>query len=202
MLNKLYSTMVSGSVFGLFLQVVPITCLSGLIYAVFRFVFIKKRRAPVKWGAEIMRWFFVCYITGLVNLILVPSNLWTYIWANIFVGYSHNEITFFSGEFNFVPALFKWLSGDLTVGRWVLEMLVYNFFMFVPFGFFLPFVSEKVSKRNIWKIAVIVPTAVEVMQPVVGRSFDIDDIIFNFIGIIAGYLIAIFVKALLKKSAV
>ena len=56
---------------------------------------------------EIMRWLFVFYLTGLVNLILVPTKLWTYIWANIFVGYSHSELAFFSGDFNFVSNGFE-----------------------------------------------------------------------------------------------
>lgn len=75
MFNKLYNTMISGSVFGLFLQVVPITCLVGLAYVVYRCVRFKKNGLTVQWGAEIMRWLFVFYLTGLVNLILVPANL-------------------------------------------------------------------------------------------------------------------------------
>ena len=147
-----------------------------------------------------MRWLFVCYLTGLINLILVPANLWMFIWANVFVGYSHSELVFFSGDFNLVPTVFKLITGELTIGRWVLKMLVYNFLMFVPFGFFLPFVSEKINNRSIWKVAVIVPIVVEVIQPVVGRSFDVDDLILNFAGIIVGYLVAIGTKSLKRKS--
>lgn len=54
MFNKLYNTMISGSVFGLFLQVVPITCLVGLVYVVYRYVRIKKNGVTVQWGAEII----------------------------------------------------------------------------------------------------------------------------------------------------
>ena len=143
-----------------------------------------------------MRWLFVCYLTGLVNLILVPAELWMFIWSNICIGYSHSEITFFSGEFNLVPTVFKVIIGDLTIGRWVLKMLIYNFLMFVPFGFFLPFVSEKGNNRSIWKIAVTVPIAVEVIQPIVGRSFDVDDLILNFAGIVVGYFLAVGLKSL------
>ena len=176
-MSKLYSLLNSGSVLSLFLQVIPITLLVGVIYAVYRCVRIKNHGNTVSWGTEIMRWLFVCYLTGLINLILVPANLWMCIWANVFVGYSHSEIVFFSGDFNLVPTVIKLITGELTIGRWVLKMLVYNFLMFVPFGFFLPFVSEKNNNRSIWKVAVIVPIIVEVIQPVVGRSFDVDDLI-------------------------
>lgn len=166
-MSKLYSLLNSGSVLSLFLQVIPITLLAGVIYAVYRCVRIKKHGNTVNWGTEIMRWLFVCYLTGLVNLILVPANLWMLIWANIFVGYSHSELAFFSGDFNLVPTVFKLIMGELTIGRWVLKMLIYNFLMFVPFGFFMSFVSEKINNRSIWKAAVIVSIVVEVMRSVV-----------------------------------
>lgn len=191
----------SGSVLSLFLQVIPITLLVGVIYAVYRCVRIKNHGNTVSWGTEIMRWLFVCYLTGLINLILVPANLWMCIWANVFVGYSHSEIVFFSGDFNLVPTVIKLITGELTIGRWVLKMLVYNFLMFVPFGFFLPFVSEKNNNRSIWKVAVIVPIIVEVIQPVVGRSFDVDDLILNFAGIIVGYFVAFAIKNISKRMA-
>ncbi len=193
-MSKLYGLLSSGSVLSLFLQVIPITLLVGIVYAVYRYVRIKRRIITVSWGTEIMRWLFVCYLTGLVNLILVPANLWTLIWANIFVGYSHSELAFFSGDFNLVPTVFKLITGKLTLGRWVLKMLIYNLLMFVPFGFFLPFVSGKLNNRSVWKVAVIVPIAVEVIQPVIGRSFDVDDLILNFAGIIVGYFVALAIR--------
>ena len=200
-MSKLYSLLISGSVLSLFLQVIPITLLVGVIYAVYRCVRIKNHGNTVSWGTEIMRWLFVCYLTGLINLILVPANLWMCIWANVFVGYSHSEIVFFSGDFNLVPTVIKLITGELTIGRWVLKMLVYNFLMFVPFGFFLPFVSEKNNNRSIWKVAVIVPIIVEVIQPVVGRSFDVDDLFLNFAGIIVGYFVAFGIKNISKRMA-
>ena len=187
-MSKLYSLLNSGSVLSLFLQVIPITLLVGVIYAVYRCVRIKKHGNTVSWG------------TGLINLILVPANLWMFIWANVFVGYSHSELVFFSGDFNLVPTVFKLITGELTIGRWVLKMLVYNFLMFVPFGFFLPFVFEKINNRSIWKVAVIVPIVVEVIQPVVGRSFDVDDLILNFAGIIVGYFIALGIKNISQRK--
>lgn len=199
-MSKLYSLLSSGSIFGLFLQVLPITLLVGAVYAVCRCVRIKRRGSSVRWGMEIMRWLFVCYLTGLVNLVLVPAELWMSVWAKIFVGYSHGELAFFSGDFNLVPTVFRLIAGELTIGHWVLKMLIYNFLMFVPFGFFLPFVSEKTDGRTIWKTAVIVPLTVEIIQPVVGRSFDADDLILNFAGIIAGYFLAFGVRSIMRRK--
>ena len=200
-MSKIYSIMNSGSVFGLFLQVIPITLLAGIVYAALRCVYVKRHNVSVRLGTESARLLFVLYLTGLVNLVLVPANLWICIWANIFVGYSHSVITLFSGDFNLVPTVLEMLAGRITPGRWTLTMLAYNLLMFVPLGFFLPIVSEKIRNRNILKIAVIVPVSVELIQPVVGRSFDTDDIILNFVGIILGYFIAVLaLKACRKKT--
>ena len=137
MFDSIYQIMKSGSVIGMFLEVVPITCLVGLIYAIYRFAKIKKHKLSVVWGTEIMRWLFVCYLTGLINLILVPSNLWGCIWFFLKNGYKGADLyPLFSGSFNFVPTLIKVFTGELTVGRWVQTMLTGNFLMFVPMGFF------------------------------------------------------------------
>lgn len=200
MFDGIYQLMNSGSVIGLFLGVVPITLLVGIAYAIYRYVKIKKHDLGFSWGQEIVRLLFVCYLTGLVNLVLVPDNLWINIWFYVRNGYSGGALRpLFSGGFNLVPTLVKVLAGELTVGSWVRTMLTVNLLMFVPMGIFLPFVLEKLTSRSALIIAVGIPLAVEVVQPIIGRSFDIDDIIMNFIGIMVGYAAAIAIKTLLKK---
>lgn len=196
----MYQLLVSGGVLGLFLQVVPITCLVGFIYAVYRCLRIKKQQISVVWRNEIMRRLFVCYLTGLINLTLVPNNLWSNIWARIYLGYSQNEITFFSGGFNFIPTIIKVLSGEFTFGSWMKTMLVGNLLMFIPMGFFLVFVHPKIHSKDILKVAAIIPVTVEIIQPIVGRSFDVDDLILNFIGIMIGYFAAAGIRTLISKK--
>ena len=55
----------SGSVFGLFLQVVPITLIAGIVYAVLRCVYVKRHNVSVRLGTESARLLFVLYLTGL-----------------------------------------------------------------------------------------------------------------------------------------
>ena len=95
---------------------------------------------------------------------------------------------------NFVPSLVKWLQGDLLLGSWVKTMLVGNVLMFVPMGIFLPLTFPRLSRQKLWLSAIIVPIIIEIIQPIVGRSFDIDDLICNSIGILIGYLAAHFMK--------
>lgn len=199
-MNKFYNLLNTGTVFSLFLQVVPITLAVGIVYAVLRCIHIKKQGHADRFRKEAVRLLFVCYLTGLFNLVLVPADLWMYIWAKICIGYSHIEISFFTGSFNLVPTVFKWMAGELTVGRWVFTMLLYNCLMFMPFGFFLPLVFEKADKRSIWATAAAVPVAVEILQPALGRSFDTDDLILNFLGIAIGICLATWIKTPIQQK--
>ncbi len=200
MLDSLFLLMESGSVIGLFLQVVPISFFVAFLYALYRCWKIKAKAIPISWSVEILRWLFVCYLTGLINLVLVPANLWGYIWFYLRNGYQGGTIdSLFSGEINLIPTLFRVFTGELTLGHWVKTMLIGNILMFVPFGAFLPFITNKVNRKSILRVAVIVPVAVEVIQPVVGRSFDIDDLILNFAGIMLGFIIATGVKNTFSK---
>lgn len=105
------------------------------------------------------------------------------------------------GGFNLVPSLIKALSGELTIGSWVKTMLIGNIAMFLPLGFFLPFVTERVNRKNIFVVAIAVPFIVELLQMVFGRSFDIDDLICNFIGIVVGFFIANVIKDRKKEES-
>ena len=199
-MQQIIQIMNSGSILGLFLEVVPITLLVGVAYALWRFIRIKKSGLSFSWGTEIIRWLFVCYLTGLVNLVLVPSNLWSHFWFYVRNGYATGDgLGWFSGGFNLVPSLYKCLIGELELGSWVQIMLVGNILMYAPMGFFLPFVSKKMDKGSLLKLAVAIPVVVEVLQPIVGRSFDVDDLICNFVGIVFGYAVAVAVVCLMKK---
>ena len=74
-------------------------------------------------------------------------------------------------------------------------MLIGNMLIFIPMGIMLPLVFKNINKKNIFVIAILITLSIEILQPIVGRSFDIDDIIMNFIGSIIGYLaVTIFIK--------
>ena len=74
-------------------------------------------------------------------------------------------------------------------------MLIGNMLMFIPMGIMLPLVFKNINKKNIFVIAILITLSIEILQPIVGRSFDIDDIIMNLIGSIIGYLaVTIFIK--------
>lgn len=200
--NLFRMEMNSGSILGYFLEAVPITIVVGIVYAVLRFVFLKQRKRRIVWPTEVMRLLFVCYLTGLCSLVILPANFWLHVYDGIFFGWWEYMGSFFSfGEINLIPMIVKCFSGGYTLGSWVKEMLVGNIAMFMPLGFFLPFVTERLNKKDIFKVALIVPLIVELLQLIVGRSFDIDDLICNFLGIVIGFLIAEGIKKIGKNTS-
>ena len=184
--------LLSDSVVGLFVQVLPVSLLAGLIFSTVRLQKQKKQRRSVSRGRELLLFLFVCYVTGLANLVLVPANFWSGFWYSVCTGVPVWDLpALFSGDFNLLPTFVRYLTGELTgtPGRWILTMLAGNLLMFVPLGVFLPLVFPRLQGRKMAAAILLIPLAVELWQPVVGRSFDTDDLICNTLGLLLGWAI-------------
>lgn len=183
------------SVINQFIQVIPITLLVGILYIIFRFLKLKKNNSDINYKREILYLIFICYIVGLFNLVLVPINFWNIIWYNIFYNFNENPFAgIFDFSYNFIPTIYKIIIGEYALGSWVKTMIIGNILMFIPMGILLSLCFENVNKKNIFNNAVLIPLSIEVLQLVVGRSFDIDDLVMNFLGIVIGYYIVELVK--------
>lgn len=86
---------------------------------------------------------------------------------------------------NFIP--FKEIMRyDLSSGLFF-KNVIGNVLLFVPFGYF---VSDIINNKKLilsMFITLVTSVSIEVIQMNIGRSFDIDDIILNFVGGIIGY---------------
>lgn len=136
MYSKLRMIMGSDSIVGYFLQALPIACIAGIVYLVLRLCRTKKSGAKINWPTELLRLVFVCYLTGLVSLIILPANFWLYVYDGIIFGW-WDELgpVFQIGDVDLVPSVIGWLSGELSIGSWVKKMLIGNIAMFIPMGF-------------------------------------------------------------------
>ena len=182
--------LLSNSVVGLFVQVLPISLLVGLVFSAIRLHRQKKQHRTLSQGRELLLFLFVCYVTGLANLVLVPANFWSGFWYSVYTGYPVWDLpALFSGDFNLLPTFVQYLAGELAgaPGRWILTMLAGNLLMFVPMGVFLPLVFPRLRGGKMAAAILLIPVAVELWQVVVGRSFDTDDLILNTLGILVGW---------------
>ena len=119
---------------------------------------------------------------------------------------TQNNLSNLENKLNLVP--FKTIRNYMTaleIGNIsetvVRNNLIGNFLLFLPMGYFLPTITKT---RNFFLIEVkilIIIFLVEVIQLITGLgSFDIDDIILNFVGSIIGYGIYYFTSIFIRKT--
>lgn len=73
----------------------------------------------------------------------------------------------------------------------VFTMVLLNFLLFIPFGFLLP-IAIKSEKWRFYKallVGAVFSLVIEITQIFTGRFFELDDIISNTLGVLAGYFI-------------
>lgn len=167
-----------------FLEVVPFALGVTLVYALCRARQCKTRQLTPHWGEEVLHLCFVCYLAGLFALLLVPPNFWTNLRTGVWEGMT---APLMSGSFSFRLTLVEWLCGRYILGRWVAKMLLFNALLFVPLGFFLAHFFPRLRPlRRMLPAAIVLPLGIELLQPLLGRSFDVDDLLMNFLGILLG----------------
>ena len=170
---------------GYFLQALPIAFVVGAIFGIIRFR--KDKETPV--SRKLFSCAFVCYITGLVCLVVGLDLMHTF-WYNFFYPWgSSTTINWFGGEFDFALDFFSNISGE-TIG---------NFLMFLPFGILYPLSQKEPAWKKCVIRGLIAVAIIEVLQPIFGRAFDMNDIILNSMGIVVSTTTFMGVKKIIKR---
>lgn len=96
---------------------------------------------------------------------------------------------------------FVWLYEVYDMGiKKMMEQLLLNIAMFLPYGFLLPIIFPKMRRFFRTAMTVLGTTVlIETVQYFLGRSADIDDVIMNFIGGLIGYLFYVLCMKLWRK---
>ena len=188
---------------GYLLQIIPFMLLATAIFWMLRGKWLRRqgldRSGIFREGLLVV---FICYLTGLFSLVCTPANFWARLWYFIFYRQPGGELDpLFSGSFNPVPTLFKYLSGAYTGGSWILFMYIGNALLFLPFGLLLPAIHPA-GLPKVLGFALVLSLAVELFQPIVGRSFDGDDLITNILGTLIGYSLYFILNRIVTKKEV
>ena len=104
------------------------------------------------------------------------------------------------GTNNYIP--FKEITRYELFSNYFIKNVLGNIILFIPFGYF---VSTIIKSRKPWAlfiISIITSFTIEVTQYLIGRTFDIDDIILNFAGCTLGYLAYLIIDILEKKFTI
>lgn len=111
-------------------------------------------------------------------------------------------MTFSVANANLMPfrTILDYLSGEPT-WRVAMRNLLGNIVLFIPFGFLLAFGYQTIKWRKVLLIGLSIGTSLELLQVIFKSGiFDIDDIILNFLGVVLGYLLFIFIYGVFKKT--
>lgn len=152
---------------------------------------VKKRRIILK----IIWWI---YIIALFLFVILKFNGSI---SRIITTIEHNSLPD-SINYNLIP--FRSISVQLEriSEGWARYNLLGNIVPFIPFGFLLPLVFDKIN--TFWKVisvGFVVDLCFEVFQYLTKTgSFDVDDIILNMTGIILGYLLMKFTKTIFIRE--
>lgn len=172
-----------GYFLGLFVEVLPFVVVVGTIYVIIRAVWRKRRGlGRDNWLRELTRLVFVCYMAGLLGLVWAPNAMWGQIWLFLRYGWPMDWWKImFKGTYSFDLRL-----GDVVSGAFVHSMRVGNVAMFVPLGLLLPLRWPQLTIPKALGAGACIDLAIEAVQPVFGRSFDMEDLICNTLGILLG----------------
>lgn len=104
---------------------------------------------------------------NLISVLLYPSAPWP---------------AFFSmGSVNLVP--FR----TFGLAQWTLYILLGNIIMFVPIGFCAALLWRGFCWSKVLGLGLAVTLLIECWQLLVGRAFDVDDLMLNALGVLCGY---------------
>ncbi len=94
------------------------------------------------------------------------------------------------GTNNFVPfkEIFRYELGSKVF----IHNIIGNIILFIPFGFFVSTILKTKKVLPILFLSLVTSSVIEYTQLLIGRTFDIDDIILNLCGSLIGYIIYLF----------
>ena len=98
------------------------------------------------------------------------------------------------GTSNFIPfkEIFRYSLGS----RLFIKNVLGNVVMFIPYGFFCSYILKENRYLPILVLTLIASVSIETTQLMIGRVFDIDDIMLNTVGGMIGfYIYILFLKA-------
>ncbi len=116
--------------------------------------------------------------------------------------YYYPHIEFFPGYYFYNLTPFVWVFEVYTMGvEKMIEQLILNIGMFIPYGLLLPLAIKRARKTWITPLLVLGTTVlIETVQLFMGRSADIDDVIMNFLGGIIGYMLFLLLNKLFSNK--
>lgn len=156
----------------------PMVIISVVVLVSLRIAYLIKNRKHLTLYKELLMLSFIIYILCLFQVVTFQDD----------VTWSSN---------NFVPfrEIFRYNFGS----RLFLKNVLGNIILFLPFGLFASYYLDIKKPYLTFILTLIASVSIEVVQMVIGRVFDIDDIILNVIGGTIGFYIYSLIRKIWNK---
>ena len=148
----------------------PMVILSVIIAVSLRIADIIKNKRKIVLYKEVLALFFMIYILCLFQVV------------------TFQDTTSVTGN-NLIPfkEIFRYSLGS----RLFIKNVLGNVVMFIPYGFFCSYILKENRYLPILVLTLIASVSIETTQLMIGRVFDIDDIMLNTVGGMIGFYIYI-----------
>lgn len=156
----------------------PTVIISVVVLVSFRICYLVKNRQKLILYKELLGLSFVIYALCLFQVVTFQDNV---TWATN----------------NFIP--FREMLRYNIGSHLFVKNVLGNMLMFLPYGFFVSFYLKNKKPWLTLILTVIASFSIELVQMVIGRVFDIDDILLNLLGGYLGYLVYYWLSKLYDK---
>jgi len=144
----------------------PMLFISMVLIASVRIAYLCKRKEELILHKEILLLTFILYILCLFQVV------------------TSQDINTVTGN-NYIPfkEIFRYDFG----GRLFVKNIIGNVIMFVPYGFFATLYADLRKGRSAFLLVALASLSIECTQLMIGRIFDVDDILLNVMGGMIGF---------------
>lgn len=145
----------------------PMILIITIILCSLRISYLLKNKEHFKFSEEMLKLGFVIYIICLFYVVTFQDVSWS--------------------TSNFIP--FKEIFRYQIFSSSFFKNVIGNLIMFMPYGFFVSYFLKLDKKKYVLILSLIISLTIEITQLIIGRVFDVDDILLNVVGGLCGYLI-------------
>lgn len=146
----------------------PMLFISVVVAVSLRITYLFKSKTKIIWYKELLMLIFMVYILCLFQIVTAQ------------------DLNDFSGN-NFIP--FKEILRYDFGSRLFLKNVLGNILLFVPYGLFVGIYINLEKFMPAFMLISLASLAIETTQLVIGRVFDVDDILLNIVGGLIGFYI-------------
>lgn len=145
----------------------PMVLIITIILSSLRIAYLIKYKEKFVYYEEMLKLGFMVYIISLFYVVTFQDVSWS--------------------TSNFMP--FKEIFRYQLFSPSFIKNVVGNMIMFMPYGFFISYFLKLDKKRYVILLSLLTSVTIEITQLIIGRVFDVDDILLNIVGGLLGYLV-------------